>query len=77
MTYGREKGFENFLNRKLIWPYLLELDIEQLNSSIYEWDGEMDRNSPDFEQLQKDADRALASMKTFENITKFHLYKTH
>lgn len=41
---------------------------------VYEWKGGMDRNSQDYEQLQKDADRSLASMKTFESITKFHLY---
>ena len=34
----------------------------------------MDRNSEDYEQLQKDAERSLSSMKTFEDITKFHLY---
>ena len=62
------------MNRKQIWPFLLELDSEQLKDSIYEWDGEMDHNSSDYDQLQKDAERALASMKTFENITKFHLY---
>lgn len=33
----------------------------------------MNRTSNDFEQLQKDADRSLSSMKTFEDITKFHL----
>lgn len=48
LSYGRERGFENFLNRKQIWPFLLGLDAEQLSNSIYEWDGEMDRNSPDF-----------------------------
>lgn len=41
---------------------------------VYEWKGGMDKNSQDYEQLQKDADRSLASMKTFESITKFHLY---
>ena len=73
LGYGREKGFETFLNRKLIWPFLLGLNTEALGSSIYEWEGELDKNSPDYEQLQKDAERSLASMKTFENITKFHL----
>jgi hypothetical protein len=55
----------------------LGLDSTQLSSSIYDWDGEMDKNSTDYEQLQKDAERSLASMKTFDNITKFHLYFSH
>jgi hypothetical protein len=55
MAIGREKGFESFINRKLIWPFLLGLDAKQFTASIYEWDGEMDRNSFDYEQLQKDA----------------------
>lgn len=33
----------------------------------------MNRSSVDYEQLQKDAERSLTSMKTFESITKFHL----
>lgn len=77
LTYGREKGFDSFINRKLIWPFLLGLDSTQLSGSIYDWDGEMDKNSTDYEQLQKDAERSLASMKTFDNITKFHLYSSH
>lgn len=35
----------------------------------------MDRTSNDFDQLQKDAERSLSSMKTFETITRFHLRK--
>lgn len=73
LEWGRTRGFGTFLNRKLIWPFLLGLGAEALGSSIYEWEGELDRNSADYEQLQKDAERSLASMKTFENITKFHL----
>jgi len=34
----------------------------------------MDHNSTDYEQLQKDAERSLSSMKTFETINKVHLY---
>jgi hypothetical protein len=73
LGYGREKGFQNFINRKLIWPFLLGINTEELGNSIYEWEGQLDKNSSDYEQLQKDAERALANMKIFENITKFHL----
>lgn len=34
----------------------------------------MDRDSSDYKTLQLDAERAMGNMKTFENITKFHLY---
>jgi hypothetical protein len=45
LTYGREKGFENFINRKLIWPFLLGINPETLGNSIYEWEEELDKNS--------------------------------
>jgi hypothetical protein len=48
LTYGRERGFENFINRKLIWPFLMELQFDNLNNSAFEWKGSMDRNSNDF-----------------------------
>lgn len=76
LEIGREQGFENFINRKLIWPFLLNIDNRKINETpVYEWKGGMNKNSVDYEQLQKDADRALSSMKTFEHITKFHLYE--
>lgn len=75
LELGRRQGFDNFINRKQIWPFLLELDSKKLKDTpVFEWKGGLSRNSFDFEQLQKDAERSLSSMKTFESITKFHLY---
>lgn len=65
LEWGRTKGFQNFLNRKTIWPFLLKVDLGSMSGGVFEWDGEMDRNSSDYEQLQKDAERSLSSMKTF------------
>ncbi len=45
---GRTQGFQNYLNRKTIWPFLLKVDIGSMSGSLFEWDGEMDRNSSDY-----------------------------
>ena len=74
LEIGKTKGFGNFINRKLIWPFLLQLDANKIKQApMFEWKGGMSRTSNDFDQLQKDAQRSLSSMKTFEDITKFHL----
>lgn len=39
LEYGRTKGFQNFLNRKTIWPFLLKVDPTSMSGSHFEWDG--------------------------------------
>lgn len=33
LDIGRTKGFGNFINRKLIWPFLLQLDSNKIKQA--------------------------------------------
>lgn len=56
LNIGREKGFGTFVNRKQIWPLLLQVDIKQIaKKPVFDWKDGNYRNSRDFDQIQKDA----------------------
>jgi hypothetical protein len=49
LARGRHQGFDNLIDRKLIWPFLLNLEYDKIEDEpAFEWKSKIDRNSSDY-----------------------------